>query len=105
MSSRLSPYVPTIPIPCLSDTSTENGDKVLVKVCGHYVAGIGWWYPTNGMLELSHHAIVSGNGKHEGYCADVANGNPADGTPIQMWQCYGDNPNQRWHWGPVVAGA
>jgi len=33
---------------------------------------------------------------HSGKCLDMTGANPANGTPIQQWQCLG-NPNQGWN--------
>lgn len=64
----------------------------------------GWWSPNNNnkLLELARSSIVSSGPGHFGFCIDVTNGNPADGNPLQGWQCYADNPNQQWAWGGIT---
>ncbi|KAH6891604.1 ricin B lectin domain-containing protein [Coprinopsis sp. MPI-PUGE-AT-0042] len=35
-------------------------------------------------------------------CLDLTDGNTADGTPIQIWECDRPNPNQHWQLQPVI---
>lgn len=62
---------------CLAATGHANNTSILVRTCN---GGVDqhWYLETDGRLAIA-----------GGYCLDVPDGNTADRTPLQLYQCSG----------------
>jgi len=80
-----------IPTPgkCLTAASNNDGAWVTIQPCNGSPSQK--WTFTGGMVQ------VFGN-----KCLDVTDGrNVDDGTRMQIWTCWGQNPNQQWYYDKV----
>ena len=76
-------YTSTTPM-CLTSMGTgQDGDRIQIQACAGS-AQQKWTATSEG-------TIRGLNGK----CLDVYNANPANGTPLMLWNCYG-SPSQKW---------
>ncbi|MDD9937811.1 MAG: ricin-type beta-trefoil lectin domain protein [Myxococcales bacterium] len=78
-------FLASSPNRCLENEwwSNQSGDDVFVWTCGGYST-----------QEWSFERVaVRGWG---GLCLDLQNGNTANGTNVQMWECQDGNANQEW---------
>ena len=76
-------YASTTPM-CLTSIGTgQDGDRIQIQACAGS-AQQKWTATSAG-------EIRGLNGK----CLDVYNANPANGTPLMLWNCYG-NASQKW---------
>lgn len=74
---------------CLTATGTNNGDPVILQLCSGTDLQ-GWTIP------LSAFGPISIGGK----CLDVTGGADANGTPLQVWDCFAGSANQKWLYFP-----
>lgn len=83
------------------DNCKANGVKLTLQNCGEGAWGAQeWWQSTNGRIELAGPVTHAHQAPpRSGFCFDLTNGNEASGS-VQIWQCYDNNPNQRWDLGP-----
>jgi hypothetical protein len=71
---------------CVAVKSTRNGAHLHLATCN---GDTSQQFSYNDAYDL-----VSGEA---GKCVDVPDGNPANGTPAQIWQCNGTG-SQKWHY-------
>ncbi|MFI0409468.1 ricin-type beta-trefoil lectin domain protein [Actinomadura sp. 3N508] len=71
---------------CVDSAASTNGDPAVLFVC-QIDKWVGWtFHLRDGTVQTTRTNL----------CLDVSNGNPADGTPVQVWTCYPNHPNQTW---------
>jgi len=76
---------PSAPELCITNEGGNN-DPVLLSECDpHVQPNLNWMY-TGGSIKTS-------DGAH---CLDVTNGVDADGTLLQVYECFNGNTNQQW---------
>ena len=68
---------------CIAVQDATNGAKPTLAACADAQA-LTWAQPGNGQLKLGNK------------CLDVADGKSADGSLVQLWDCFDENTNQRW---------
>jgi len=45
----------------------------------------------------NYHLVTREPTTHKEFCLDVRDGKFRDGAPVQLWTCYKESDNQRWH--------
>ena len=71
---------------CLTAESFDNGAAVTVQPCD---------VELHQSLKFQNGAVVTSNSAK---CLDVVDGNNADGTLVQIWDCVENSANQQWYY-------
>ncbi|KAH6891600.1 ricin B lectin domain-containing protein [Coprinopsis sp. MPI-PUGE-AT-0042] len=84
----------------VKDGNPNSGTKLQVWTCSTNNPNqrFGHWVPNILVVPEDHINWAA----QPSQCLDLTNGNTAPGTPIQIWGCGYQNPNQHWRLEPVV---